>query len=102
MGDNKNRTEEELDYISSSPLIETENEPVKTQDELDLPTLKAVCLTLEAQIKFYDSVDSLDVGNKNFTVKQQLAVNKRVKLNLEQALTMVQSTIENIKEKYEQ
>lgn len=93
---------EELPLISSSPLLATENKPVKPQDEMDLPTLKRVQNTLEAQIASYASIDRLTVEEKGLTVKQQLAVNKAIAFHLTELKLMVDTAIEGIKEKYEQ
>lgn len=94
------RDDESLDYISSAPLLSTPPQ-TKVEDELDLPTLKAIQRKLEAQIASYSTIDRLTVSEKDFTVKQQLAVSKAIQAHLMEIKVMVDTTIANIKEKYE-
>lgn len=91
---------EELPLISSSPMLATAPEPTKPQDEIDLPTLKRVQRTLAAQIASYSDIDRLTVSENDLTVKQQLAVNKAIKQHLTEVKLLVDTVIDNIKEKY--
>lgn len=75
---------------------------VKTQDENDLPALKALEALYSKQIAIYDSVDKLVLGDTVFTIEQQLAVNKEVKARLLEQKMLVDEVIEDIREKYEQ
>lgn len=93
--------DEELDYKSSSPLLATENKPVKPQDEVDMPTLKRVQQMLEEQIDSYSTIDRLSVDEKDLTVVQQLAVNKAIAFHLNEVKLLVETVVANIKEKYE-
>lgn len=93
--------DEELPLVSSSPLLATAPEPPKPQDEKDLPTLKKVQKVLAAQISAYSTIDRLTVEEKDLTVQQQLAVNKCVVLELTHLKLLVDTVIDNIKEKYE-
>ena len=92
---------EELPFVSSSPLLATQNKKVKPQDELDLPTLKRVQALLEQRILEYQTIDRLTVSEDTFTVQQQLAINQSVKYHLEELKLLVDTTILSIKEKYE-
>jgi len=80
---------EELDYISSSP-----------QDEVDMPTLERVLVRLDEQIDFHNRLDSLSVSEQVLSVKEQLAVNQTVVSNLRELKLLVETTINDIKEKY--
>lgn len=93
--------DEELNYVSSSPLLATQKPPVKTQDELDMPTLKKVQQMLEKEIEAYSLTDRLTIDETHFTVKQQLAMNKSIALSLKEIKSTIDSVIETIKEKYE-
>lgn len=92
---------EELPFISSSPLLDTAQKPVKTQDEVDLPTLKQVQKILEERIASYSSIDRLTVEEKDLTVQQQLAVSKAIVAHLTELKVLVDETITRVKEKYE-
>ena len=92
--------EEELPLISSSPILSTAPQPVRAQDEIDLPTLKRVQKTLAAQIASYSSIERLTVEEKDLSVKQQLAVNKAVVAHLTELKLLVDTVIDNVKEKY--
>lgn len=91
---------EELPFISSSPLLATQNKPVTTQDEKDLSTLKRVLAHLEQRIAEYQTIDRLEVNEVPFTVQQQLAVNKSIVYHLQEEKLMIETVINNIKEKY--
>lgn len=91
---------EELAYVSSSPLVDTQRPVVKIQDEVDMPTLAKVQKMLLDQITAYNSADRLTIDETNFTVKQQLAINKSVATDLKEIKLMVDSAINNVKEKY--
>lgn len=90
---------EELDYVSSSALLPSTPE-VKPVDENDLSTLKLVQRTLQDQIKSYQTIDRLTLADKTFTVEQQLAVNKAIVSHLVELKVIVDTTIENVREKY--
>ena len=91
---------EELPLLSSSPLLTTA--PVKTrpEDEKDLPTLKRVQEKLKEQIQSYSTIDRLVVDEKDLSVKEQLAVNKAIVFHLRELELLVDTVIENVKEKY--
>jgi hypothetical protein len=92
--------DEELPMLSSSPMLATRNEPTKPQDELDLPTLKRVQNMLADQIVSYSHISRLTVDEKDLTIKEQLAVNQSIAVHLTEVKLLVDTVIENIKEKY--
>lgn len=92
---------EELPFISSSPLIDTGEKRVKSQDEGDLSTLKKVQAILDENIASYSSIDRLTVEEKDLTVQQQLAVSKAVQAHLIGLKVLIDETITRVKEKYE-
>ena len=93
--------DEELPLLSSSPLMTTAPAKVKPQDENDLSTLKRVQEKLKEQIKSYSTIDRLVVDEKDLTVKEQLAVNKAITFHLRELELLVDTVIENVREKYE-
>ena len=94
--------EEELGYVSSSPLVATQKPAPKAQDEKDISTLNKVSKMMEAEIAAYASVDRLTIDETNFTVKQQLAMNKSIAISIKEFKLTVDSAINNVREKYEQ
>ena len=92
--------DEELPMLSSSPLLATQAPKTKPQDELDLPALKRVQNMLTDQIATYSSIQRLTVDEKDLTIKQQLAVNQAIAFHLQEVKLLVDTVIENIKEKY--
>lgn len=92
--------DEELDYVSSSPLVDTKKPEPKAQDEKDISTLKKVQRMLEDEIAARKTTDRLTVDETHFTVKQQLAMNQEVVVILNGFKLTVDSAINNVKEKY--
>lgn len=90
---------EELDYVSSSPLL-VEAETPKFQDETDEPALKRIQTILGEQIKSYDSIQRLALDDKSLSVEQQLAVNRAIVIHLQEIKLLVDTTLTSIKEKY--
>ena len=92
--------EEELAYVSSSPMLATQKPPVKVQDEKDLSTLVKVQKMLVERIAAYNTIAYLTVDEKDFTVKEQLAISQAIIVNLQEIKLTVDSAINNVKEKY--
>lgn len=93
--------DEELPMISSSPLMATAPPKTKPQDEIDLPALKRVQKKIDEAIASYSTIERLVVDEKDLTVKEQLAVNKAIVIHLQDLKLTVDTTITNVKEKYE-
>lgn len=93
--------DEELDYVSSSPLVDTKKPEPKLQDEKDISTLKKVQRLLGDEIAARKTTDRLTVDETHFTVKQQLAMNQEIVLILNGFKLTVDSAINNVREKYE-
>lgn len=91
--------DEELDYVSSSALLTTPPE-TKVEDEVDLPALKQIQKRLAEQIASYASISRLALGDKTFTIEQQLAINKAIVEHLTEMKVLVDTVIDNIREKY--
>ena len=91
---------EELDYISSSPDMQTVKRSVKTQDETDLSTLERVLARLDKYIEHLLSIDSLTDDESQFTVREQLVLNQRSVLLAQELKLLVETTINDVKEKY--
>ena len=92
--------DEELNYVSSSPLVETQKPKVKPQDERDISTLKKVQQMFLDEIAARKTTDRLTVDETHFTVKQQLAMNQEIALILNDIKLTVDAAINNVKEKY--
>ena len=92
--------DEELDYVTSSPLVKKKKPEPKAQDEKDISTLKKVQRMLEDEIAARKTTDRLTVDETHFTVKQQLAMNQEVVVILNGFKLTVDSAINNVKEKY--
>ena len=93
---------EELDYVSSSPLIDTKRPEPKAQDERDISTLKKVSKMMAEEIAARKTTDRLTIDETHFTVKQQLAMNQEVVSILNGFKLTVDAAINNVREKYEQ
>lgn len=93
--------DEELDYVSSSPLVDTKKPEPKVQDEKDISTLKKVQRLLGDEIAARKTTDRLTIDESQFTVKQQLAMNQEVARIISEIKLTVDSAITNVKEKYE-
>lgn len=92
--------DEELNYVSTSPDLQSVQRDVKPQDVTDMPTLERVLVKLNEWEALYMSVDSLTVDEKPFTVTQQLALNQKAVLMARELKLMVETTISDVKEKY--
>lgn len=92
--------EEELGYVSSSPLAETAKPKVKAQDEQDISTLKKVQKMFDAEIAARKTTDRLTIDETHFTVKQQLAMNQEIANIIQGFKLTVDSAITAVKEKY--
>jgi len=93
--------DEELPLLSSSPLMATAPAQTKPQDEVDIPTLKRVQAKVNEQLQSYQTIERLVVDEKDLTVKEQLAVNKAISFHLKEIKLMVDTVVDNIREKYE-
>lgn len=88
---------DELSYVSSQPLL-VGQETAKPQDQADLSTLEQVLKLLHDRRAFYESVDSLTLDEKTLTIKQQLAINKKVLIHLQEIEGLVTNTINKVRE----
>lgn len=88
---------DELDYRSSESSILAPIAP-EPQDVADKGAIKRSLALLENRIIFYDSVDSLGTDEKTigFTIKQQLAINKKVKFHLTELRAELLEAIESL------
>lgn len=91
--------EEELAYLSSAPLLVDTDDLTVVQDEEDLPTLAQVLKLIKDRKKYYRSIDSLDLSQTEFKLKQQAFINKQHILHLQELETMITSAINKVKEK---
>lgn len=88
-----------LGYVSSAPDFSIEpEETVKPEDLDNLTTLDNVRRLLTDRRKYYQSVDSLDLADKTFTVEQQLLNNKRMVFHLQEIEGLIDGTVKKAKE----
>lgn len=67
-------------------------------DEADVPALIRLKERLDEYLKLYLTVDALTLDDRNFSIEQQLAVNKRLVAHLRELIMMVETAIQNAKE----
>lgn len=91
--------QDELDYTGTQSF---NGNPIQTvaQDEKDEPVLKFVQKMLTDKIEFYSMVDSLDIEEKLFPLKEQIAHNARVRDSLLEVQSAIDKVLEDIGEKY--
>lgn len=90
---------DELDYTGTQSF---NGNPINTvaQDEKDEPVLKFIQKILTDKIEFYSTVDSLDIEEKLFPLKEQVAHNARVRNTLLEMQSAIEKVLEDIGEKY--
>lgn len=88
---------DELDYRSTESSILAPIAP-EPQDVADKGAINRSLALIENRIAYYDSVDSLGTEEKaiGFTVKQQLAINKKVKFHLTELRSELMEVIERL------
>ena len=89
--------EEELGYVPSSDVEQVEQHRVST-DEANLDTLVLVRKMLNDRISMYSSVSRLDVTEKVFPIKTQLAIYLEVAKRLKEVELVVTEAIGKVKE----
>lgn len=91
---------EDLDYVSSSPLLDTEPPKIKVEDEVDLPILLQLKRMIDQQIANRSNLFAVTVDESVMSVQQQIAVQQAVVDDLSTIKTLIDTTIQDIKEKY--
>lgn len=91
---------EDLDYISSSADMQPMLRSVKPQDESDLSTLERVLIRLEQYIVEHNSNDILTADESQFSVREQLVLNQRSVFLARELKLLVETTINDVKERY--
>lgn len=89
---------EGLAYISSSPLLDTAPVEVSSVDEDNIDTLEAVFKVIKERKDFYQTILALEENSTVFSVKEQLAVNRRVVQVLSEIESLVSVAIAKVKE----
>lgn len=88
-----------LGYTSSAPDFDlTEKTEVKSEDIDDLTTLQNVKRLITEHKKKYSLITSLSLEDKNFTIEQQLAINREVVSHLQEIEGLVDGVIIKAKE----
>lgn len=88
---------EGLQYVSSSPLLETAPEEVSSKDEQDIGVIEALLELVKTRKEFYESIASLDEGNTAFSVKEQVAINRRVLSLINEIDTLLSNKIKEVR-----
>jgi hypothetical protein len=91
---------EELEYVSSSADMLPTQRDVKPQDEADMPALERVAALFATWEDNYSRIDQLSAYDPKLSVDQQLLVNQAVTNHLRQLKQLVDTTINDVKEKY--
>lgn len=91
---------EGLAYVSSSPLLDTAPVEISSVDEDNIDTLEAVFKVIKERKDFYQTIFALEENNisTTFTVKEQLATNKRVVQVLGELESLLAVAISKVKE----
>lgn len=89
--------EEELGYIPAGDSEQIEQYRVST-DEANLDTLALVSKMLNDRIDMYSSVSRLDVTEKVFPLKMQLAIYLEVSKRLKEVELVVAGAISSVRE----
>lgn len=88
---------EDVDYQMQAEVVGTD-EKVNSRDEADYSTLVRVQKTLKEALVHYNSLDSIDLTQKEkLTPDQQIAVNQRVVVEIRAVLDSVDESIKSIK-----
>lgn len=89
--------DEELEYRSTATSNILAPIAPNQKDVADQGAINASIELLDNRIAYYDSVDSLGTDVKEFTVKQQLAINKKVKYHLVEVRSELVEAIQNVR-----
>lgn len=89
---------EELAYVASSPLLDTAPVEISSVDEDNIDTLEAVFKVIKERKDFYQTILALEENSTTFTVKEQLATNKRVVQVLGELESLLAGAISKVKE----
>lgn len=89
---------EGLAYVSSSPLLDTAPVEASSVDEDNIDTLEAIFKVIKERKDFYQTILALEENSTTFTVKEQLAVNKRVVQVLGELESLLAVAISKVKE----
>jgi len=84
--------------VSSSPLLDTAPVEVSSVDEDNIDTLEAVFKVIKERKDFYQTILALEENSTTFTVKEQLATNKRVVQVLGELESLLAVAISKVKE----
>lgn len=84
--------------MSSSPLLDTAPVEVSSVDEDNIDTLEAVFKVIKERKDFYQTILALEENSTTFTVKEQLATNKRVVQVLGELESLLAVAISKVKE----
>ncbi len=84
--------------MSSSPLLDTAPVEISSVDEDNIDTLEAVFKVIKERKDFYQTILALEENSTTFTVKEQLATNKRVVQVLGELESLLAGAISKVKE----
>lgn len=87
-----------------SPVRVETAKPASNQDENDWSTLLNIHKDIQEQMGLLGSVDDLDLEEKDGSLKEQIAVNKKVRKILEPIAVEIESAVQGVelktKERY--
>jgi len=87
---------DELDYRGTQVSSLSPIGPVP-QDKADEGAIKSVLALIVNRMEFFDSVDSLGTDEREFSVREQLRVNKQVKFHLSEFKEVLEDALESLR-----
>jgi hypothetical protein len=73
-----------LGYVSSAPDLLGELTVNRPRDEAEISTLEEVLKLIRDRKRYYESIESLSLDDKTFTIEEQLAINKRALFHIQE------------------
>jgi len=87
-----------LGYVNSAPSLVQQDTP-HPKDEAEISTLDEVFVLLENRKQYYLAIESLSLDDKNFSVDQQLSINKKVLFHIQELESKIMTVVEKVRAK---
>jgi acetoin utilization deacetylase AcuC-like enzyme len=89
-----------LGYVSSAPDLLGELKVNRPRDEAEISTLEEVLTLIHNRKKYYESIESLSLEDKSFTIDQQLAINKRALFHIQEVESMILAAVKKVRSQH--
>jgi hypothetical protein len=86
-----------LGYVSSAPDLLGELTVNRPRDEAEISTLEEVLKLIRDRKRYYESIESLSLDDKTFTIEEQLAINKRALFHIQEIEGMVVAAVKTVR-----